>query len=177
MIILIACLNNLGYLSKNEKDLLYSFEKDRKFFKEQTLGQKVIMGRKTYESLGSKPLNKRENIVISSNLNLKKEEEKKYNNVRVLNLESIDKEIEENPDLVYFVIGGSQMYQYFIDRANKMYLTHVKDMTKGNDKIRFPKFNYKNYKIKTLYSGLELDRNSGEYLIIDINEYILTKKL
>lgn len=176
MIILIACLNNLGYLSKNNK-LIYSFEKDMKFFKEKTLDQKVIMGRKTYESLGCKPLKQRENIIISSNFGFKIKEEKEHNNVRVVTIEEIEREIRENPDLTYFVMGGGKVYEYFIDKANKMYLTHVKDMTKGDNNIKFPKFNSKNYKINNLYSGIELDRNSNSNIIIDINEYILINKL
>lgn len=176
MLILIACLNNLGYLSKDNK-LMYSFEKDMKFFKEKTLGQKVIMGRKTYESLGCNPLKQRENIIISSNFTFKIKEEKEHNNVRVLTIEEIDREIRNNPDLVYFIMGGGKIYEYFIDRVSKMYLTQVKDMSVGDKNILFPKFNSKNYKINNLYSGIELDRNSNSHILIDINEYILTKKL
>ena len=174
MVILIACLNNLGYLSKNGK-LMYSFKKDLEFFKEKTLGQKVVMGRKTYESMDYKPLKQRENIIISSNKNFKLEEEEKYSNVRVLTIEEIEKEIKENTELVYFIIGGAQLYENFIDSADKLYLTHVKDMSKGDEKVRFPRFNANNFKINNIFTGIELDRNNNSNCIIDIKEYIKTK--
>ena len=174
MVILIACLNNLGYLSKNGK-LMYSFKKDLEFFKEKTLGQKVVMGRKTYESMDYKPLKQRENIIISSNKNFKLEEEEKYSNVRVLTIEEIEKEIKENTELVYFIIGGAQLYENFIDSADKLYLTHVKDMSKGDEKVRFHRFNANNYKINNIFTGIELDRNNNSNCIIDIKEYIKTK--
>lgn len=133
------------------------------------------MGRKTYESMDYKPLKQRENIIISSNKNFKLEEEEKYSNVRVLTIEEIEKEIKENTELVYFIIGGAQLYENFIDSADKLYLTHVKDMSKGDEKVRFPRFNANNYKINNIFTGIELDRNNNSNCIIDIKEYIKTK--
>lgn len=76
MIILITCMNELSYIGE-DNNLLYSFEQDMKFFKEKTLGQKVVMGKNTFISMNCKPLNKRENIIISSDPFFKKEMEDK----------------------------------------------------------------------------------------------------
>lgn len=48
-------------------------------------------------------------------------------------------------------------------------------MSKGDEKVRFPRFNANNYKINNIFTGIELDRNNNSNCIIDIKEYIKTK--
>lgn len=103
----------IGY--KNE--LVFKAKKDLKRFKELTTNNIVVMGRKTYESLGSKPLPNRINIVLSKTLN--------DNNVQVYN--NIDKMlsdmIEFYPDKTIWIIGGAEIYKQFINIVDEIYLT------------------------------------------------------
>jgi len=92
---------------------------DLKHFKEITNGNPVIMGRKTYESIG-KPLPNRTNIIISRNKDLK------INGVSVVS--SLDEAIEvanfENPKEI-FIIGGGNIYNQSINIIDKLYLTLI----------------------------------------------------
>ena len=66
--IIIACVNELNYIGKDNK-LLYTIKEDLNHFKNLTNGNVVIMGRKTYESLPKKPLPNRINIILTRDKN------------------------------------------------------------------------------------------------------------
>lgn len=89
---------------------------DLKRFKDLTSGHHVLMGRKTFESLG-KPLPNRTNVVLSKN---------KIENVNCFdNLEKAIIFAKENNENELFVIGGSNVYEQTIDFADVIYLTEV----------------------------------------------------
>lgn len=108
----------IGYNNK----LLFIIPKDQKFFKLKTIGNVVVMGRKTFESIGMKPLPYRINIVISS-----KEDIKGMANGDNLLVGSLDqvrnmiKDLEPTKDI--YIIGGSSIYNEFIDECDKLILT------------------------------------------------------
>lgn len=87
---------------------------DFAWFRQQTVGKTIVMGRKTFESLGSKPLPKRTNIVLTSDT-------KEY---PCQTYKSIDDLLTEHQDFV--VIGGNQIYQEFLKRdlVDTMIITH-----------------------------------------------------
>jgi dihydrofolate reductase len=93
---------------------------DLKFFKKTTLGKPVLMGRKTYESLG-KPLPGRLNIVITAQKNVQLPE-------GVLVFDSIEEGIErmekENAE-ESFIIGGGTIFEQTMNRIDRIYLTRV----------------------------------------------------
>lgn len=68
MLSAIVCMDNFGGIGK-DGDLLYKIPEDMKRFKELTMGHSVIMGRKTWNSIGNKPLKSRNNIILSTTLN------------------------------------------------------------------------------------------------------------
>ncbi len=106
-------------LGKNG-DLIYKIPDDLKRFKDLTSGHIVIMGRKTYESIG-RPLPNRVNIVISRDL--------KYQAAGIEVVDSLGKAIklaqESDQTGEVFVIGGGQIYNEAIKIADKLYLTVV----------------------------------------------------
>lgn len=113
---LIACVSSdlgLGY----NNDLLWRFSADQAFFRQTTLGHPVIMGRRTFESIG-RPLPDRENIVLSRH-EIKNPEVKTFTDV-----ESLDRYLESLPE-EKFVIGGASLYQEYLPLADKIYLTEV----------------------------------------------------
>jgi dihydrofolate reductase len=120
--IVAADLNgNIGYDNK----LLWNLPADMKFFREKTIGHTVVMGRKTFESIG-KPLPKRKNIVLSK-------ESKSIPDVVVCNQISDLFFVGKNHDKEYFIIGGSEIYEQFLPHTDRIYMTVVNaqfDVTK-----------------------------------------------
>ncbi len=117
MVTLVVAMGRNNEIGADNK-LLWHLPKDLKHFKEITSGHPVVMGRKTYESIG-KPLPNRTNIVVSRQTNWFEE--------GILIVGSIKealkfaKKIDEN----VFVIGGGTIYSQTIDLADKLEVTHV----------------------------------------------------
>lgn len=101
---------------------------DLKWFKETTMGHPVIMGRKTWESIGSKPLPQRINIVVSSqNVN-----GADYTRATVEEAISLA-EIVSNEDI--FIIGGATIFQYALDHnlVDNIYLDYLSEFVEDAD--------------------------------------------
>jgi dihydrofolate reductase len=90
---------------------------DLAHFKRSTMGCPVIMGRKTYDSIG-RPLPGRENIVLSRSNSLQLE-----GCVVVNTLESALSKLKDSSEV--FIIGGQQLYQQALPLADRLYLTHI----------------------------------------------------
>ncbi len=126
---LIAAIGKNNELGK-KNDLLWNLPADMKHFRETTSGHVVIMGQKTFESLGTdaqgkqigKLLPNRRNIIITLDNNFKKEGAEI---VRSLDeLMTLLKNTTEKDEEV-FVIGGGMIYKLMIEHAHKLYITHV----------------------------------------------------
>lgn len=105
----------------------WHLSEDLKFFKRTTLGHIVVMGRKTYESIG-KPLPGRENWVVSRTAD--------FPGVRMIrNIEEI---VEPTDGRETFLIGGSELYEALLPRCAELYLTQVKREVEGD--AFFPPF-------------------------------------
>ncbi len=118
MISIIAVIGKNRELGKNNK-LLWHISKDLKRFKRLTTGHAVIMGRKTFESMG-KPLPNRVNIVVSHN-----KDWTPLGCIVVNSLEEAIKTAKTTEKEEIFVIGGGQMYKQTIALADRLYLTVV----------------------------------------------------
>ena len=128
-----------------EGGLLCHIPSDLKYFKEKTLGKTVIMGRKTLLSLPrSAPLTGRRNIILTKTLE-KIEETSKNATAEICSDESMLDELltdEEKHDA--FIIGGATIYSLLIDKADKLYITHIlSDL--GAD-VFFPEISEKEWK-------------------------------
>ncbi|MFA6274146.1 MAG: dihydrofolate reductase [Candidatus Paceibacterota bacterium] len=132
MISLIAAIGKNNELGK-QNQLLWDLPADMKHFREKTKGHSVIMGQKTFESL-DRPLPNRRNIVLTLDKNFKADGiEIVYSLDEVLNLlEKTTKSEDEN-----FIIGGGMIYKLFIDKVDKLYITHVNAEFKDAD-VYFP---------------------------------------
>ncbi len=115
---IIAIIGKNREIGKNNK-LIWNIPEDMKRFKNLTQNHTVIMGRKTYESIGQK-LESRNNIVISENKNY----QAKGCSVVYSTKEAIEyaQEMEKEE---FFIIGGAQIYKQTLPYANKLYLTIV----------------------------------------------------
>lgn len=104
---------------------------DLQRFKAITTGKPIIMGRKTYKSIG-KPLPNRRNIVISRDKNLKIPGCEVYNS-----LEDALHAVKNSAEVM--IIGGAEIYKQALQMAQKMYLTLIHQDFEGN--VYFPKWN------------------------------------
>jgi len=103
-----------------DNNLLWHISEDLKYFKRITTGHAIIMGRRTFESIGSKPLPKRLNIVISRTLtNQTNQENLKF----VTSLDEALKELKDEDE--NFIIGGGMLYKTSFSLADRLYITEV----------------------------------------------------
>ena len=118
MIIGIVAVDRQGAIGKGGK-LPWHYSSDMKFFRETTTGHAVVMGRKTWLTLG-KPLKNRLNIVLSRDSTIEPQES-------LLVLTDIDNVISLNDSLTtdLFVIGGAQIYSAFLPYIEKWIVTEV----------------------------------------------------
>ena len=120
----------------NKGKLPWNLPADMKYFRDKTRGKPVIMGRKTYESIG-KPLPDRKNIIITHDNEFKAE------NCTVVH--SADEAIKAAGNVEeVMVIGGSQIYKEFLPKANKLYLTKIDAEFEGD--TYFPKYKIEEWK-------------------------------
>jgi dihydrofolate reductase len=133
---LIAAVSCNGVIG-NEGGIPWHLPADLKYFKSVTMGKPIVMGRKTWESLG-RPLPGRKNIVISRN--------KKFQAEGCEVVRGIDAAIDAAGDAEeLMVIGGAAIYEAFFSRADHLYLTRVECDVEGD--TRFPEFSKEEWRL------------------------------
>ncbi len=126
--------NAIGYKNK----LLCYLPADLKHFKQLTTGHTIVMGRKTFESLPNGALPKRKNVVLTKNKNFRCEKcEIIHSPDELFDLSHESEEI--------FIIGGAQIYNLFINKADRLYLTHIHHRFEAD--TYFPEFDKNKWKI------------------------------
>ena len=132
--IIVAIARN-GVIGKANGEMSWHVKEEFQHFKNTTLGFPIIMGRKTFETLG-KPLKGRLNIVVSKNKSYKTS----FNEVVIK--ESIDEAIDYcksvKPEKI-FVIGGGEIYKQAISFVDEMIITFMKFDAEGE--VKFPLIN------------------------------------
>ena len=133
--IIVAIAQNGTIGDKNS--LLWHIKEDMRFFRTTTSGHPVIMGRKTFESLGSKPLPKRTNIVITR-------ADREFEGA--LTAHSLEEAIRmAGEDEEIFVMGGAQIYREALSVVDRMYITVVERDYEGD--TSFPDVDYSEWKL------------------------------
>lgn len=135
---IIAAIGNQNQLGLNG-DIPWNLPNDLQLFKMLTYGSTIIMGRKTWESIGSKPLPGRRNIVITS-----------QDLYAVESYPTLDDAISVERDYCglknIFVIGGAMLYNDSLPIADRMYITRVNYNDAAD--VYFPEFNISEWKVK-----------------------------
>lgn len=154
--------NEIG--CKNQ--LLWHIPEDLKRFRSLTEEHPVIMGRKTFESLGSKPLPNRPNIIITS-------KPEKYQKDGILVASSLEQALKMAKKIdreEVFIIGGAQIYKEAMEHADILLITHVYKKFKEAD-CHFPKISSRKWKKvkqdekKVSKSGIEFSYTEYEKII------------
>jgi dihydrofolate reductase len=135
-LVLVAAVAENGVIGR-DGDMPWRLPGDLKHFKALTLGKPVIMGRRTFDSIGRKPLPGRPNIVMTRDKNFR------ANGVAVVAdleeaLRLAEKEAARLSVDEIAVIGGSTLYAEALPRADRLYLTEVHAKPEGT--VRFPDF-------------------------------------
>lgn len=145
MFSIIAAIGKNRELGKGG-NLVFHLKDDMKFFRETTTGHKIVMGRKTWESLHGK-LKNRTNIVISSH-NIADADEHYFS------IEDFIKKYEDSDEEI-FIIGGASIYNAFLPYAKNLYLTEI-DSSADAD-VFFPEFDKTNCSREVIKKGKEDD--------------------
>ncbi|MFY7880068.1 MAG: dihydrofolate reductase [Lacibacter sp.] len=156
-LIVAASTNNA--IGKNNQ-LLWHLPTDLKFFKNTTWAMPVIMGRKTFEAIGSKPLPGRTNIIISRS----RQPESSFSNVLfALSLdESIQLARQTNAKEI-FIAGGAQIYELAMPLANRIYMTRVHAHFDAD--AYFPEYNVQDWDIKQNTDFLSDEKHAYSFSI------------
>lgn len=158
MISVIAAVADGGAIGR-ENSLLWHISEDLKYFKKVTMGHPVIMGRKTFESIG-RPLPGRKNIVVSKSGN--------FNNPNVEKAEDLEgllKSLRRKRKEEYFVIGGASIYASAMQYANKLYITRIYSKADGADAF-FPEIDEKTWTVIEKSSVLHDVENNIDFQFI-----------
>lgn len=132
--IIVAMADNMVIGNKNS--LPWNLPADMEYFRKTTLGKPIIMGAKTFESIG-KALPNRKNIILSYDKNYKAE-----GCIIVTSIEQALKEVEGDEEVM--VAGGASVYKQFLSLADRLYLTFIHHDFKGD--AYFPKFDINQWK-------------------------------
>lgn len=129
---LIVAIAETNRVMGNQGKLPWHIPADLKRFKELTSGHPIIMGRKTYESIG-RPLPNRTNIIITHDLSYQADE--------CIVLSSLDDALEEaqkHDSEEVFIIGGGEVFRLAMGIAERLYLTLIKGDITGD--VFFPEY-------------------------------------
>ena len=146
---IIAAIGKNNELGK-DNDLIWKFKEDMRFFKNMTIGNKVIMGRKTFESLPKLLIDRKHIVLTKSNITFPKE-------VEVFNSTEDFLEKYQNTEEKIFNIGGASIYKELLDYADELYLTEIDDSKEAD--VYFPSFDKEKYTRKELCYHKENDTN------------------
>ncbi len=165
IISLIAAKSDNNVIGKNN-DLPWHLSADMHYFKKTTTNHHIIMGRKTFESMKSRPLPNRTNIIISRNPNY----DVPLGCILLPNVKEALKIAKENGEKEVFIVGGAQIYRQAIPFVDRMYITEIHSNFEGD--TFFPEYEKKDWKeIQSEYHKSD-DKNSYPYTfkVYEINK-------
>ncbi|OGI86151.1 dihydrofolate reductase [Candidatus Nomurabacteria bacterium RIFCSPLOWO2_01_FULL_39_17] len=125
MISIIAAIGKNNELGKNNS-LVWNMPADMQYFRNKTKGHTVIMGRKTFESIG-RPMPNRKNIIITRDEN--------YLHHGIDAVHSLDEALKlaSEKEAEIFIIGGAEIYRQSMNLADRLYITHIEAEDKDAD--------------------------------------------
>ena len=153
MFYIMAAMSNNNVIGKNNQ-LPWSLPEDLKMFKKVTSGKKIVMGRKTFESLPGILPNREHLVLTRSEFNIEHPQVKVFN--------SIDEIINycDPMDSVY-VIGGSEIFKQFMPLVNKMFITIIRHDFEGD--TYFPEIKQSEWEATSWTRGIKDEKNPYDY--------------
>ena len=120
MVGIIACISKNRVIGK-DGDLVFKISDDLKRFKKLTTNSVIVMGRKTWESIGSKPLPNRINVVVTRSI---------IDGVTCI--DDPDVVLSLFPDKDIWIIGGQKIFEHFITSCDRLEITEVDKVVDGD---------------------------------------------
>lgn len=124
MISLIVAMDQNRLIGKNNK-LPWHLPADLQYFKKVTMGHPIVMGRKTFESIG-RVLPGRENVIVTRNKEFKAE------GCVVLHDIAQIKRFADNHEKEVFVIGGAEIFKEILPFTDRLYITEIHETFEGD---------------------------------------------
>jgi len=155
IISLVVAASENNVIGSNNQ-LPWHLPNDLKFFKNTTWAMPIVMGRKTFESMGNKPLKGRLNIIITK--------QKNWQADGVVIVNSFDDALFVTKSHFYkemFVVGGGEIFEQTIQKAQKIYLTRVHTKIEGN--IFFPEIDTNKWLLKSSQLNPSDDKHLYSY--------------
>ena len=153
MIISIITAMDKNRLIGKENSLPWKLPADLQFFKRVTMAKPIIMGRKTFESIG-RPLPGRQNIIITRDQSFSAE-----GCDVVFSTEEAYEAVSTFEEAM--VIGGANIYQQFLEKADRLYLTRVLSEFEGD--AWFPEIDFSQWEMAEQEDHLADDKNECDY--------------
>lgn len=151
MISIIVATDKNNLIGK-DNDLPWRIPADLAYFKKVTLGSTIVMGRKTYESIG-KPLPKRRNIILSR-------QEFHADGCETLHsIEEVERFNVDGEEL--FIIGGAHIFKETLPIADFLYLTYIDEEFEGD--TYFPEVNEHDWELVSSEKGIKDEKNPYDY--------------
>lgn len=138
-----------------DNQLPWHLPEDLKFFKRTTMGHPIVMGRKTFDSIG-RPLPGRENIIITRN--------RDYTRRDCIVFHTLDDFLtycDREPQEEYFVIGGAEIFKQLLSEADRLYITEIHEQFDGD--TFFPELDLNRWQLVSREKGLKDEKNPYDY--------------
>jgi dihydrofolate reductase len=159
-IAMIAAVAENGVIG-NDQTIPWRIPSDFAFFKRTTMGKPMVMGRKQFETVG-KPLPGRTNIVVTR--------QKGYKPEGVLVFDTIEAALERAREIAVadgvdeiMIIGGGEIYEQFMGRADRLYISHVDLHPEGD--VRFPAIKPEDWVVVDLPEVAPSEKDSATYRV------------
>ncbi|WP_416147101.1 dihydrofolate reductase [Salipaludibacillus sp. HK11] len=155
MISMIAAFAEGRVIGKNG-DMPWHLPAELQYFKKITTGHPILMGRKTFESIG-RPLPKRRNIVLTRDRDFSVE------GVEIIHeLSDVDQLMKERDE--FFVIGGTTLYEQLLPKAERLYITKIHQFFEGD--TFFPEISEKDWEIVSEEQGIVDEKNQYSHTFL-----------
>ncbi len=151
-ITMIWAMGRNGVMGK-DNGMPWHLPRDMAFFKEQTMGKPVVMGRKTWESFGGKPLKDRTNIVMTRDL--------EYTTQGAQIIHGLEEALEYANNQELMIIGGAQIYEKWLPYADRLLVTRIDEDFEGD--IVFPDIDWTGWTLSEEIPGIRDEKNIYDY--------------
>lgn len=139
-----------GLIGKKQT-LPWHLPNDLQYFKKMTIGKTIVMGRKTFEGMGSRPLPGRQTIILTRNKNYQ------ASGVKVMHsLEEVLTFASQQPDMV-MIVGGAAIYKDFLPYLDILYRTVIDEKFIGD--AYFPEINWQEWQLVESLNGIVDEKN------------------
>lgn len=154
MISFILAMDENRVIGKDNQ-LPWHLPEDLKFFKRVTIGHPIVMGRKTFESIG-RALPGRENIIITRNCAYTRDDCTVF-----YEMEAFLSYCHQNAEEEYFVIGGAEIFKALLPNVERLYITEIHHQFEGD--TFFPVLDMSQWELMSREEGLKDEKNPYFY--------------